>query len=510
MRIVTLEQVLACPHLPSLPTVAVDVLSLTADKDVKLVEIARVVQNDQALCAKILKTVNSTYYGLSKPCPTVTRALTYLGLSTVKSLVLGFSLVDWSKFGEGFDMIDYWRRCVYCAAATRRIAGMKGTCDAEEAFICALMQDMGMPAIFTVMGSDYLSIMSKTNGQHSTLADLEREVLGFDHAEAGAMLAQRWRLPDEIINAIRAHHWPTTPDQPELVRAVKLGCQAAHVLSTVNSCEALGQFTLQASNWFGFSESEAATLLTTIAEDAAELSRLFQINTGDPPDINAILAQAEEASLMHQLNVQREADTLRKTNSDLTRQTITDALTKVGNRKHFDSEMKGRFEQARLSGGSLGVIMVDADKFKNLNDTYGHQAGDAVLVELARRMNEQVRQTGIVCRYGGEEFAVIVPGGSRRSTAELAEQLRCAIASAPIDLRELQGPHESVPVTVSMGVAVLDLSVAQKLTSPQLLVQAADKALYAAKHAGRNCVRVFSAKPAAPPATQPKRQAAAA
>src|SRR5262245_6791812 len=116
----TLEQVLSCPNLPSLPTVAVEVLALTAKSNADLNEISRVVQNDQALSAKILRTVNSSFYGLSKPCPTITRALTYMGLSTVKSLVLGFSLVDWTRQGEGgFDMIDYWRRSAYGAAAAR-------------------------------------------------------------------------------------------------------------------------------------------------------------------------------------------------------------------------------------------------------------------------------------------------------------------------------------------------------------------------------------------------------
>jgi diguanylate cyclase (GGDEF)-like protein len=497
MRTLSIEHVLACPQLPSLPTVAVDVLALTSDVNVKLSEIARVVQNDQALCARILKTVNSSYYGLAKPCPTITRALTYLGLSTVKSLVLGFSLIDWAKLSGDFDMIAYWRRSVYSAAAARRIAGLKNSIDAEEAFIAALMQDIGMLAIYTTMGDEYVTIMSGAGENHNLLPAIERETLGFDHAEAGSKLAARWRLPDQIVQAIRLHHAKSSTSSSEIVRAIKLGAQAAHVLSVRDSGEGLGEFTVHASDWFGFTDLEAAGLLTTMAEDAHELSRLFQINTGTPPDINTILSQAEEASLQHQLNVVREAEALRQSNSALARKAITDALTNVGNRHHFDSELTARFSEAQEQQASLGVIMVDADKFKTLNDTYGHPAGDAVLVELANRMAAEVGDSGVVCRYGGEEFAVILPRFTRRASAELAERLRRMIGSEPVDLRQLQGQHESVPVTVSVGVAVYESTVAQRIISPQLLVQAADKALYAAKHAGRNCVRVFSAKPVA-------------
>jgi two-component system cell cycle response regulator len=178
---------------------------------------------------------------------------------------------------------------------------------------------------------------------------------------------------------------------------------------------------------------------------------------------------------------------------------MTDALTQVGNRKQFGSQLATHFEQALSFNGCLAVVMVDADKFKNLNDTHGHQVGDAVLIEIARRLTETAGDAGIVCRYGGEEFAVILPGANRKDAAMMAETLRLAIASAPVDVSQLQVKADSVPVTASMGVSVFEPAVAQRINTTQLLVQAADKALYAAKHAGRNCVRVFHLKVTATP-----------
>ena len=496
MPSISLDQVLACPNLPSLPAVAVEVLALTTKPNVSLEEIARIVQNDQALSARILKTVNSSFYGLSKPCPTITRAIAYLGLNTVKSLVLGFSLVDCSRSSdEGFDLIDYWRRCIYSAAAARCIAMGTHVCDPEEAFTAALMQDVGMTAIYNAMGAGYEQIISETHGVHERLQDAEFNALGFHHPEVGFELARRWRLPTELADAIRLHHNPDAASAHiDLIRTIALGSRDAATLTHADAGEDLADFRARAMEWFNISPDAATTLLSNIAREAGELAQLFQVNTGQPADINAILAQAEEASLHHQLMVQRETQELRETNSTLAQLAVTDALTGVGNRKQFDTELTRLFARAQASNGALGLVMIDADRFKSLNDNHGHQAGDMVLVELARRVQETISAVGIVCRYGGEEFAVLLPGADRKLAATVAESIRKTIEAAPIDISDLQGPVSAVPVTISLGVAAMEPTQAGRFGSTALLVRAADRALYAAKQSGRNCVRVFSAK----------------
>ncbi len=171
----TLDQVLSCPRLPTLPGVALSLMELTRNPDVELGDIADLVQNDQALTGKILKTVNSSYYGLSQPCATIRRALAYLGLSTVTSLVLGFSLVELTgSCDEEFDLPDYWRRCLASAAAARRIAMTTGACDPEEAFVAALMQDIGMLAMHAALKGDYDAVLCETGGNHFLLPHCER------------------------------------------------------------------------------------------------------------------------------------------------------------------------------------------------------------------------------------------------------------------------------------------------------------------------------------------------
>src|SRR5262249_52924578 len=143
MSMITLEQVVGCPTLPSLPAVALQVLKLAANPNVQLDEIAEIIQNDPALAARILKTVNSSFYGLSNPCPTIRRALSYLGLNAVKSLVLSFSLADWANAGQKpANPQDMWGCCILSAAVSRRLATLLNVADPEEAFLAALMQDI--------------------------------------------------------------------------------------------------------------------------------------------------------------------------------------------------------------------------------------------------------------------------------------------------------------------------------------------------------------------------------
>lgn len=502
MRTPSLENVLACPKLPSLPAVAVEVIELTGNADVKLRDIANVIQNDQALTTRILKTVNSSYYGLQKPCPTISRALTYLGLSTVKSLVLGFSLVDIAKQrGEGFDYAAYWKRCLFSATAARRLAEQTHACDPEEAFIAALMQDVGMLALNVAWGQQYVDLVREVGDDHRRLPIREREVLGFDHADVGEQLAARWRLPGGLVAAIARHHDADAPADPALLRHVVLSGEIAMALSLNNPHAATSRASRHAAEWLRLEPTALRSVLAEIDGDVNELSRLFRVQVGEAPEINRILAEAEDAALRHQLEIQQEAESLRRSNSELARQATTDGLTGVANRQQFEETLREQFMHAAECRGSLGLLMVDADRFKQLNDTYGHQAGDTVLVGLARRISASIRGMDLVCRYGGEEFAVIVPGATLEGVVRIGERVRCAVDAEPIEVDESSSDDTSIPVTVSVGASVFEPSTAHLLSTHELLLRTADKALYAAKQSGRNCVRVF--RPSTPESATP-------
>ncbi|HTI33687.1 MAG TPA: GGDEF domain-containing protein [Miltoncostaea sp.] len=153
----------------------------------------------------------------------------------------------------------------------------------------------------------------------------------------------------------------------------------------------------------------------------------------------------------------------------------TDALTGAANRGHTAEALAGA-----LGEGPLGVLLLDVDHFKRINDTHGHATGDAVLVEVVRRVTDAVRRGDLVGRWGGEEFLVLArePGGAA-DLVRLAERVRSAIGAGPVAAGDAQ-----VPVTVSIGVALAGTPA----PTPDALVAAADAALYAAKDAGRDRV----------------------
>jgi diguanylate cyclase (GGDEF)-like protein len=174
----------------------------------------------------------------------------------------------------------------------------------------------------------------------------------------------------------------------------------------------------------------------------------------------------------------RAMQELERTLIGLREQAITDPLTGLYNRRYLWEFLRREWVRAKRKDESLAVIMIDLDHFKRINDAHGHQAGDFVLVAVAGLLRNQIRSSDIVCRYGGEEFALVLPEASLENVRLRAEHVRAAIKR--LDLK-----HQNVPlggVTASLGVALFP----HHADNPDSLIRAADEALYEAKHTGRD------------------------
>lgn len=491
------DQVLACPSLPTLPTIAVQLLELTRKPDVKMSDISKLVKSDLGLSAKVLKTINSSFFSLKQPCLTIDRAMAYLGLNTIKSLVLGFSIVDCTRGvneGGGLDLNEYWRYSIYAAAAARNVAEMTGAADPDEAFTAAMFQDMGLLASFVALGQVYADVLV-TAPEHDMLPYQETKQLGFTHAAVGAELARKWRLQDAVVESITWHHDPegAGPKYKQLVRCVALGRSIAQCVVAKDPAPHVGAIFRCAQDWFGKTREDVGVLMERVTDVAGELGRMFEKDVSPAPDIGNLLASANEALAEAQLATQVEAEQLREQKQELVQKTITDALTGAFNRNHFNAQLAALFEECRSAGRPMGVLFSDADKFKSVNDTYGHPAGDAVLIELARRVRDTVGEAGVVCRYGGEEFAVLLPGLGIKSAAEVGERVRVAVEASAFDLSKVPGAPATHKVTVSVGVSATDRTSTPPKDGGEV-VHEADQAVYVAKKEGRNRVRVYERK----------------
>ena len=171
---------------------------------------------------------------------------------------------------------------------------------------------------------------------------------------------------------------------------------------------------------------------------------------------------------------------------ELYRQAQMDKALQVYNKHYFLTKLDEEMMRCKRYGLPLSLILLDADHFKRLNDTYGHLAGDAALIQLAEIIKKRIRDTDVLCRYGGEEFTIIMPQTHQQQAYVSAEHIRILVAKTPVN-------HDNtvIDMTISLGISSYTGHEKQACTR-ELLIAQADKALYEAKHSGRNKVMLFN------------------
>ena len=213
--------------------------------------------------------------------------------------------------------------------------------------------------------------------------------------------------------------------------------------------------------------------------DEARLLRGLDMGVNDyikrPVERNELLAR-----LRTQIKRKRYSDFLRNRLAESVELAITDPLTGLHNRRYLQAHLSGLVSQSIDGNTPLSLLISDIDHFKQINDTYGHDVGDAVLAEFANRFRENTRTIDLVCRYGGEEFILVMPGVDFSSSYQIAERLLARVAEKPFRV----SPELSVPITASVGLSTIDSAS----DTPEIIFKRADNAFYAAKRAGRNCV----------------------
>jgi len=191
------------------------------------------------------------------------------------------------------------------------------------------------------------------------------------------------------------------------------------------------------------------------------------------------------AEVLARINAARRVVEMQQQLVDMARQleelSGRDELTGIFNRRHFGTTLDRTFNHSHRYQRPLSVAILDVDHFKVINDSFGHQAGDAVLAEVAKRFSRSVRSSDCLARYGGEEFVVLLPETQLEDAVSFGEKLRAAIASVPVPIAE----GRELPVTVSVGTASLAHT---QFNSSSEMIDAADQALYRAKRNGRNRV----------------------
>ena len=482
MKDAALERIMNSPDLPTLPAVAVRMLELTTRSDVELSEIAKVIEHDPAIATRVLKTVNSSFYGLTRRVASIRQALAYLGMETVKGLVLGFSLarvIRGSRDEITFDFIDYWRRSIFAAAAARRIAIATRSVDPDEAFITALVQDIGMVALWRYYGDRYLQVMDMTEGNHRRLPALERKYFNCDHGVIGSLMLEGWKFPDAVADTVQLH--AASDDDvaanEDLRRTIRLASIVSESLCRdATSAQApLRAYEERAAMWFDLRRGTALGLLQSISDHASELSRMFDLNCNQSADVDGLLEEADRIRRDQNLDA---ADGGSEEDGDI--------MSRLPDR----SSMEVRLQSICDGAKDVALILVGVDSVRELNRDAGVDAGDLAVSRAAesivRACREAAGESATVHRFVGAEMMVVLEGPIAERAETLAERIRAAVRLSPLT-------DESVgmrPLTASIGVSSCRGGSPIPAT-PDELTRATMVALSAARRGGGDQVALF-------------------
>ena len=493
-----LTQLKYCKSLPTLPAVALQLIELAEDSTATLDEFAQRVSFDPALVGKLLRTANSSFYGFRRKVASLSEAIGLMGLNATISLSLSFSLRGLTSGQDGaLDDTDYWSRSLLTALAARTIATELRERQPEDFLLAGLLQDIGVLAMASMLGDAYIALY-KQGGGHAALLKQETRNYGFDHAQAGAQLLKYWRLPERFHECVLRSH---AASQAGGEGGAGIAQLSACVAAAAHIADAWIQGATDASfntayrsvrQCLGISTGQYQNIIAKMRDEMPEMETLFESELLDPGILQGIQDSARELLALNNLRLSRasteasvQIQALEQRIATLESQTRRDALTGLYNRAYLQHQLELEFDRAMREQSPLCLAYIDVDRFKSINDTFGHATGDQVLVTVAQRMLSAARQTDTVARYGGEEFIVLLPDTRLADARAVLESMLASVRDKPC----LPGAAADSHVTFSAGIAAL-VPGAASFGNPAALLEAADDALYRTKSSGRGQITV--------------------
>jgi diguanylate cyclase (GGDEF)-like protein len=478
-----------CKSLPSLPAVAVHVLRLCQRENFDIADVARAIGSDATLTAKVVSLVNSPLFALRQEVRTVSHALVLLGVNAIRTIALSFAVVGDLRAHErgGFDRRPYWRRAIFAAAVAQELARAEGLRQPADAFLAALLQDVGALALEQAAAEAYQPLLAQAGADHDKLVALEKQAFGCDHAEVGRWLMTQWRLPELVRSAVGSSHDPSRwqrgadPTTETIVKIVALSGAVADIWVMAEVGPVARRARALAQEILGLDESRVGALMRRVNKAVIEIAPLFELQVAAGEDLDALVDRVETAFAQPDA-APDHAPSIGSAGGKGPDVPRVDALTGLAGRAQFDAYLAEQFEFAQKVGKPLSVIILDPDHFAMINQTFGREAGDRALRALGALVGERLRFRDLAARYGGEELALVLTDTHAAGAAVVAERLRKKIEDAQHDI----GVGDPVRMTVSAGCVTLDEALA--FATPADLLQAAEQTLARAKRAGRNRV----------------------
>jgi diguanylate cyclase (GGDEF)-like protein len=411
------------------------------------------------------------------------------------------------KVKSTFNFEKFWQRSLASAVASKLILEKIKDADTEEIFVSGLLQNLGELIFARTLPEKYEQVIQAQENKENHGVSLEDDVLGVNHAYIGYEVAKKWGFPEGLLQPIIHHHDPTgysggDPKTELTIRAVYLSDLLTNILFSDKPQEYHKDFRKMAQKLLNLKNEDIESILSEFHFQIEQAGEYFDLHIRNTKSVQEILQEANiRLSLLNldydQMNKQlirakislenmtRELEAKNKVLDNLAN---VDGLTGVFNHRYFQNTLEQEISRATRHESSLSLLLVDIDHFKVFNDTYGHQVGDFVLTQFAATLKAHLRNYDTLSRYGGEEFAIILPETSEEEAYLVAEKLRGIIAG-----KTFEDSRHSYTVTASFGLSTCRPGIEDDFTKSNFICQA-DEALYGAKDKGRNLVLSYSPK----------------
>lgn len=530
-----IDTILNSTHLPSPPTVAMQLLEHTQNPDATVADFVNAIKVDPAMSAKILKASNSSYFSFRSEITSLERAVSMIGRKPIAALVLGFSLVGSDSLSNAVLKFykQYWQQAVVQGITAEFIAGRFHKGSESEAFLVGLLMDIGRLAMLKAIPSEYAEILNSLDTLVSDLHVWELQHFGFSHVDIGIKLLQKWEIPQALIDAMGTQHEDSASLNPESVKEwndlSRIACFAANAgdcFCTQGKGRAWQRLKHLAETFYNLNEQQLESLLVELKDRIESGAQLFSVDASEIGNTDELLAQAREQLVdlafqgqiqsmqfaEEKIEIEQKHKELEKRNQLLESEVVRDSLTGVFTRRYFDEIFLKEITRCGRQGFGAAVLFCDIDNFKFINDNYGHPAGDQVLIKTAVAIQDSIRTCDTLARYGGEEFVVLLVDVDPEKVLEIGERIRTNIEAMQIhisptiqadngsdSLNQAESTAEASSKTgrSTFGVTV---SVGGCLASPvdsaagsedcQKMLAIADQKMYHVKRSGKNGVKI--------------------
>ncbi len=452
------------PKLPTMPAVAQRLLELLNDGDQDLSALADVISRDPALAVKIIRLINSPFYGMSREVTSLQTAVLYLGYQSVRSVALSFSLFATfkAKPDQRDRFLQLWRTSLMMGLAARRISNETGTWDPDEAFLAGLIADCGS-LLLLQSTPHYAEVLDRFVEGEDDLIGIEESEIQTTHTRLAGFLLEKWRFPTSIRELVENHHGPVDSKSDsilttriQILQAAWLYARTLTIPGFSSEIRTLDHIVAELTN---IPVPIAKSLAEELPQEFRSMAELFDISPMEQKTYEQLLENANDVLSELALDADESArilaDAIARRKDDFAGidgicEEDFEQDTGLLSRPAFERLTEAFHRRALTTRRSLGMMILEIRDLKVLEEAKGPRAVIETLGKVAELVSKQIRRSDHLCHFGEHQLAILLPGCGSEDLMRSAERIRLSVET------EALGVTEGSACDIAIGVASAD------------------------------------------------------